>query len=660
MQHCYKMNGISNFFSDKYVDLINNLINEYFDKFENAKDENERITLLYPHLRCINITPGIYGKCLESAQKEKFNGNAYFGKYDSSNALKCYSSGILQCPQDTPESRKLLSVLVANRSACLYDLKNYERALNDINYVTLLSIYPEHLKFKLYYREAKCHAELKNNPHLATASYKLACDYLDLSTLDKSVIQTKKREIQKELKIINCEKKFEDKSKCATFKSNPKFPAASNAVTFDYDPKLGRFARAAANINAGEIIIKEHPHCAVLLPQFLLTHCQYCAKATIAPLPCDKCANVGFCSLKCKSSSVPYHQFECGLQPTIAESGASINCFMGLRMITQKSLKYFQTIIKGIENLDDVHVYQNYSCVYKLCRNEQLRKTKDSFHCTMIAVYLLRVLKASTYFDYVTKDDVLTNTEIFICKLLMHNLQLLQFNAHEISEVHKAPPQPSDPQDVPNFKSVSVGGGIYPTLAFFNHSCDPSIVRYHIGTEVVVKSVKPIKKGEIIYENYGPIYTTTIRSERKSYLLSNYWFECTCQACEEDWPLFKDMELNVIKIPCKNSKCNSYFYLNENIENPTILCSSCNCTTNLFPHLKALAELESSLPEAENFFKGNCFDKAIELYTRAMEIYSKNTVPPFPDWVQVQQRLRTCFVNCGNRCAEYDETTFFQ
>lgn len=28
-------------------------------------------------------------------------------------------------------------------------------------------------------------------------------------------------------------------------------------------------------------------------------------------------------------------------------------------------------------------------------------------------------------------------------------------------------------------KSVFIGGAVYPTLAMFNHSCDPSIVRYY-------------------------------------------------------------------------------------------------------------------------------------------------------------------------------------
>ncbi|KAF5303889.1 hypothetical protein FQR65_LT08083 [Abscondita terminalis] len=649
------MKEISNFFTEKYKDLVNRLVTELYEKFENTTDVGERIKMLYPHLQCITITPGLYGKSLEDAQKAKCDGNAYFSKYDNSNALHSYSEGIIKCPHNSLESRKLLAILVANRSACLYDLKEYENTLNDIRYVIELKVYPEHLKYKLYHRQAKCHSQMKYNSHLAATSYKLALEYLDLSTLDKAVIHKKKQEIQVLLKKTGKVANVQKQSKTEIFQRNALFPAASNAVAFDYSPTLGRFARAIGKIEVGDIIIKEQPHCGVLALAFSLKNCQHCMKSTDAPIPCDECANICFCSLQCKTAAARYHQYECGLHPTIADSGASINCLMALRIISQNSIEYFESAIKDVGNPPDVHTFNNYVCVYNLCRNEHMRNTKEYFHYTIIAIYLLRLLKTSTYFDTVTEEDKLTDDEVFICKLILHNLEVLRFNAHEISELHEAPPGPLDPQDETNFKATYVGGGIYPTLALFNHSCDPSIIRYNIGTEMIVKAIKPIKKGDVIYENYGPIYTNMVRGERRKNLQENYWFECACQACEEDWSLFKDMEDNLIKIPCKNSKCDNFFFLNENIENPTIKCKDCKSLTNLFPYLKALAELEHILPKAEELYKRSNYQKAMELFLRAMKIYSKNTVPPFPDWIKVQQRLRTCIVSFGNKCVTYNK-----
>ena len=46
-------------------------------------------------------------------------------------------------------------------------------------------------------------------------------------------------------------------------------------------------------------------------------------------------------------------------------------------------------------------------------------------------------------------------------------------------------------------KSVFIGAGVYPTLALFNHSCDPCIVRYYVEDYVVVQAIKNIRKGNI-------------------------------------------------------------------------------------------------------------------------------------------------------------------
>ena len=56
--------------------------------------------------------------------------------------------------------------------------------------------------------------------------------------------------------------------------------------------------------------------------------------------------------------------------------------------------------------------------------------------------------------------------------LLLRHLQILQFNAHEVSEL-----QIEEGSKINSGNSVFLGGGLFPTLAMFNHSCDPGIVR---------------------------------------------------------------------------------------------------------------------------------------------------------------------------------------
>ena len=54
-----------------------------------------------------------------------------------------------------------------------------------------------------------------------------------------------------------------------------------------------------------------------------------------------------------------------------------------------------------------------------------------------MAAWLLRVLKTSSYFPKAVKtpdaaEVALTEAELFVADAILHNLQLLQFNSHEV------------------------------------------------------------------------------------------------------------------------------------------------------------------------------------------------------------------------------------
>lgn len=89
--------------------------------------------------------------------------------------------------------------------------------------------------------------------------------------------------------------------------------------------------------------------------------------------------------------------------------------------------------------------------------------------------------------------------------------------------------------------STFIGAAIYPTLAMFNHSCDPSIVRFYVTDIVCVQAIKSIKKGEEICENYGPIFFHSDKADRQDRLKKQYWFDCACIPCKENWPLMHEM-----------------------------------------------------------------------------------------------------------------------
>lgn len=65
---------------------------------------------------------------------------------------------------------------------------------------------------------------------------------------------------------------------------------------------------------------------------------------------------------------------------------------------------------------------------------------------------------------------VIPNEEQFrIGELLLYNLQMLQFNAHEIYETRTMGSNTT--------KLAYIGVAIYPTVALFNHDCYPAVTR---------------------------------------------------------------------------------------------------------------------------------------------------------------------------------------
>lgn len=109
--------------------------------------------------------------------------------------------------------------------------------------------------------------------------------------------------------------------------------------------------------------------------------------------------------------------------------------------------------------------YSDYRKVYNLVRHEHLRSDTNFFQYTVMAYFLTLCLKIASYFENVECEFN------YIGALMLRNLQFLQFNTHEVYELEESK------TDKKSSKTVFIGGGIYPTLALFNHSCNPDIVR---------------------------------------------------------------------------------------------------------------------------------------------------------------------------------------
>jgi len=103
--------------------------------------------------------------------------------------------------------------------------------------------------------------------------------------------------------------------------ASKELPCVRNDVKLEYNEKRGRYLVAAQDISAGKICLKnlvfsqslfdsklisallpifllgeviatETPYASILLTEFYSTHCQFCYRRAIAPIPCCCCARV--------------------------------------------------------------------------------------------------------------------------------------------------------------------------------------------------------------------------------------------------------------------------------------------------------------------------------------------------------------------------------
>jgi hypothetical protein len=154
----------------------------------------------------------------------------------------------------------------------------------------------------------------------------------------------------------------------------------------------------------------------------------------------------------------------------------------------------------------------------------------DQLENYLVAVTLLRLLQNMQFFPDRGDKSQLSDDEVYIGLLLAHFLLVGRSNSQTISQTTDYNRR-STAASLSQFSPTVIGCGVYPTLALFNHSCVPNVVKIQQGRRTVLIAGRPIRAGEEVLDSYGPLAYTSPRSVR----LRQLGFSCACIPCIRDW-----------------------------------------------------------------------------------------------------------------------------
>ena len=615
---------------------IESLCAEEFRKLDNNCSRVHYLLDLHQKITS-HVSTAVSKTCknLKTAESLKTEGNKFFQKQEHYKALEKYNKAILLAP--TCDSKGLLGVLFANRSAVLFSMSKYSQCLVNIE-LALAHGYPQDTKYKLLIRRAKCYQ--------FTASEKEFQDSLDAATsslasanLSNKVCANWSEELSK---LSHAPLKSDDACDESLKQVNQEFPSLSANAGVAENKEFGRYIHAERDIEAGSTVLVEMPYCSVTMPMYFLTHCSHCqARADTTPYPCVGCADVIYCSQDCQQKSwQQYHQYECDYILKLRD----VNVNMG-HLAVRTALKAGYDLLKGISNgcmkITAKHPYesQDYLNVFNLEGHESERSSKDLFWRAYACVILAHIC------DTVTWSNGADDAKLVLATFSLHHMQLMPCNAHEISELVYDVKHPYKSE------TIEIGGGIYPTLSLFNHSCDPVVVRtFSRGNTCVMKALSPIGKDEQVYDNYGVLYAVHDQAERQRKVQGQYYFQCLCTPCTQMWPEYPKLSYDEEPM-YKCVSCQTFITSADEM-----LCDNCDASFDKVTVDNQLAKAKQTLDK----HLSSLFCENLSLMTRSslkdkvrtFETYSQlvNTLVfrPYKSLNDCQEALKHLYGLLGN------------
>lgn len=299
-------------------------------------------------------------------------------------------------------------------------------------------------------------------------------------------LETRRSKAESLLNKQNSEKYFFDLPKLSS-PPNPLIQCASDSVEIKDTELMGRHVVATKDISPGDVIALERPFAKILLRTHLSNHCYHCLALCYNLIPCPQCTRVLFCSKICLDEAAEqYHEYECPILHFLYMFEFSNLELLALR-VTLRARPYYKTLDQCFKE-SEIYRSERYEEIHNLVTNTEKRKVSDLFKKAMVAAVLTYLLEKHTT---LMQEDI----KGIFSDLLFRHLQTGPSNFHEISEIVGSADKCYTPEQI--------GSGAFSFLSLFNHSCSPNVVRHCHGSTVVLRALRPVRKGEQLFDNYG-------------------------------------------------------------------------------------------------------------------------------------------------------------
>ncbi|CAL4112866.1 unnamed protein product, partial [Meganyctiphanes norvegica] len=332
----------------------------------------------------VDIKPPVKSKAhSENLRKQ---GNKFYQKKNFQQALDEYNKSIIVAPHpvitkgeysaELPEVLEDLDMVMykelalgyANRSAVLYELKQYKKSIADIDSALKFG-YPQAQHHKLAERKAKCLIALKKHKEAKSLLEKT------IATLSSLITEDTKKSLEKLEADCHCDDQltsdgiykdqpqrklsslsndellfaFTNPSPPILKEVNPKIPVFSSALDLSYSKSRGRSVIATRDIKPGEVLAVEAPYISMLISEDhsnLRNHCYVCTAHSLTPLPCAQCNKVIFCSDSCRDEGISkFHSVECSVLPTLLDLDMGMNGYLAFRVIARTPFQQLRSIV---------------------------------------------------------------------------------------------------------------------------------------------------------------------------------------------------------------------------------------------------------------------------------------------------------------------------